>query len=73
MSLLSVPPVFAAGLTPLFLKSVAYQPLPFSWNPAALSILENVCRPHSGQTLRAGSLSFRRYSFWNPQEEQRYS
>src|SRR5713101_9305877 len=33
---------FAAGLAPLFLKSVAYQPLPFNWNPAALSILENV-------------------------------
>src|SRR6266568_3967257 len=53
VSLLSVPPLFAAGLAPLFLKSVAYQPLPFNWNPAALSI----CR----------------YSFWNPQEEQRYS
>src|SRR6266480_7338938 len=73
VSILSVPPVFAAGLAPLFLKSVAYQPLPFSWNPAALSILENVCLPHSGQSVRTGSLSFCRYSFWNPQEEQRYS
>src|SRR6266571_2950787 len=73
VSLLSVPPLFAAGLAPLFLKSVAYQPLPFNWNPAALSILENVCLPHSGQSVRIGSLSFCRYSFWNPQEEQRYS
>jgi hypothetical protein len=64
---------FAAGFAPLFLKSVAYQPLPFNWNPAALSILQNVCLPHSGQTVRTGSLSFRRYSFWNPQDEQRYS
>src|ERR1700752_2241993 len=24
---------FAAGFEPLFLKSVAYQPLPLSWNP----------------------------------------
>src|SRR5205807_514091 len=42
--LLSLPPVvvallasgLAAGFAPLFLKSVAYQPLPFNWNPAAL-------------------------------------
>src|ERR1700716_2047318 len=64
---------FAAGFAPLFLKSVAYQPLPFNWNPAALSILQNVCLPHSGQTVRTRALSFRRYSFWNPQDEQRYS
>src|SRR2546425_306036 len=34
------PEVFAAGFDPLFLKSVAYQPLPLSLKPAALSILE---------------------------------
>src|SRR3979490_466220 len=64
---------FAAGFAPLFLKSVAYQPLPFNWNPAALSILENVCLPHFGHWVRIGSLSFCRYSFWKAQEEQRYS
>ena len=29
---------FSAGLEPLFLKSVAYQPEPFNWNPAAVNI-----------------------------------
>jgi ABC-type molybdate transport system permease subunit len=28
---------FSAGFLPAVLKSVAYQPLPFSWKPAALS------------------------------------
>src|SRR5438445_9171159 len=63
--------VFAAGFG--FLKSVAYQPEPFSWNPAAVSILENVFFPHSGQTVFTGSVTFCRYSFWNAQDEQRYS
>src|SRR6267142_2938576 len=65
--------VFAAGFEPLFLKSVAYQPLPLSWNPAAESILEKVFLLHSGHTVMTGSETFRRYSFWNPQDEQRYS
>src|SRR5712692_7154796 len=63
--------VFAAGFG--FLKSVAYQPEPFSWNPAAVSILENVFFPHSEQTVFTGSVTFCRYSFWNAQDEQRYS
>src|SRR6266436_6462494 len=58
--------VFAAGFG--FLKSVAYQPEPFSWNPAAVSILENVFFPHSGQTVFTGSVTFCRYSFWNAQD-----
>src|SRR5204862_3901375 len=60
-------------LAPLFLKSVAYQPLPLSWNPAAVSIFENVSLPHSGQRVRTGAVTFCRYSFWKPQTEQRYS
>src|SRR5882672_2250515 len=50
--------VFAAGFEPLFLKSVAYQPLPLSLKPAALSILEKVLLLHSGQTDMTGSLIF---------------
>src|SRR5260221_12355559 len=51
---------FSAGFGPLFLKSVAYQPLPFNRNPAALSIFENVSLPHSGQSVRTRSRSFLR-------------
>jgi len=68
---LSLPASCAAGFG--FLKSVAYHPLPFKWNPAEVSIFRNDSLPHSGHAVSAGSLSFRRYSFWNPQDEQRYS
>ena len=34
----TAPSAFSAGLEPLFLKSVAYQPDPFNWKPAAVSI-----------------------------------
>src|SRR3990172_9093656 len=61
------------GLAPLPLKSLAYQPEPLSWKPAAVSIFWNDALPHSGQEDSNGSLTFRRYSFWNPQDEQRYS
>ena len=70
-SLLPLSPLFAAGFG--FLKSVAYHPLPFKWNPAAVSILEKVCLSHSGQSVITGSLIFFRYYFWNPQDVQRYS
>ena len=61
------------GAAPELRKSVAYQPLPFSWNPAAVSILENVGLPHALQTVRVASLSLCRNSCWCPQLEQRYS
>src|SRR5688572_22234201 len=63
---------FAAGFEP-FLKSVAYQPLPLSWNPAAVSIFWNVGFPHEVQTVSGWSLHFWRNSCWWPQPEQRYS
>jgi hypothetical protein len=63
----------AAGLDPLCLKSVAYQPEPLSWNPAAVSCFLNVALPHSGQVVSTGSLTFCRYSFWNPHAPHRYS
>jgi hypothetical protein len=67
------PSAFAAGFAPPPLKSVAYQPLPFSWNPAAVTIFANVSWPHSVQRVCGASLSFWRNSCWWPQLEQRYS
>jgi hypothetical protein len=63
----------AAGLEPLFLKSVAYQPLPFSWKPAAVTIFEKDCAPHFVHTVSGASLTFCRNSCWWPQAAQRYS
>jgi hypothetical protein len=64
----------AAGFfDPEFLKSVAYQPLPFSWKPAAVTILENSGAPHFVQTVNCASLTFCRNSCWWPQRAQRYS
>jgi hypothetical protein len=55
------------------LKSVAYQPEPFSWNPAAVTSLLKVGFSHSGQIDRGGSETFCRYSLWNPHDAHRYS
>jgi hypothetical protein len=64
---------FDAGFAPLFLKSVAYQPLPFNWKPAAVTIFEKVGLPHFVHTVRGASLTFSRNSCWWPQLPQRYS
>ena len=50
--------VFFAALVllPPLLKSVTYQPPPFSWNPAAVTILLNVAFLHSGQSVSLASL-----------------
>jgi hypothetical protein len=72
--LVSEPPsVLAAGFAPPPLKSVAYQPLPFSWKPAAVTIFEKDSSPHFVQRVCGGSLSFCRNSCWWPHWEQRYS
>ncbi len=73
LPLLAPSSVFATGLLPLFLKSVAYQPEPFNWNPAAVNIFWNVSLPQLVQMVSRGSLTFCRNSFWNPQSLQRYS
>ena len=44
------------GAEPLPLKSVTYQPPPFSWKPAAVTILLKVGFLHSGQSVKRGSL-----------------
>ncbi|MEY2654521.1 MAG: hypothetical protein RLZZ524_1549 [Pseudomonadota bacterium] len=56
-----VPAVVAAAELPVeppLRKSVAYQPEPLSWKPAAVTCLENVSAPQAGQVLRVGSDSF---------------
>src|ERR1043165_9538928 len=63
----------AAAFAPLFLKSVAYQPLPLSWKPAAVSSFWNVSLPHALHVVSGASLHFCRNSCWWPQLEQRYS
>jgi hypothetical protein len=66
-------PLSAAGAPPELRKSVTYQPVPFNWNPAAVTILEKVAWPQLGQSVSAGSDTLRRYSFWNPQFVHLYS
>jgi len=66
-------PDLAAGFAPPPLKSVAYQPLPLSWNPAADSSLLNVSLPQDGQTVSFGSECFWRNSSWKPHSEHLYS
>ena len=41
---------------PDVLKSVSYQPVPFSLNAAAVSCLTNADAPHAGQSVSSGSL-----------------
>src|SRR5262249_13591828 len=61
------------ALLPLFLKSVAYQPVPFNWNPAAVTIFLKLFLPHSGHLVSGASFRRCRYSFWKPHLAQRYS
>src|SRR5436190_20056420 len=65
--------LLAVAFFPVFLKSVAYQPLPLSWKPAAVSIFVNVSLPHAVQTVSGASLHFWRNSCWWPQLEHLYS
>ncbi|ODV12103.1 MAG: hypothetical protein ABT20_04410 [Rubrivivax sp. SCN 70-15] len=54
-------------------KSVAYQPEPFSWKPAAVICLANVAAPQAGQTVSSGSETFCSTSWAWPQVVQRYA
>src|SRR6267142_2202916 len=55
------------------LKSVAYQPVPLSWKPAAESCLRYSGLPQAGHTESGASDTFCRCSSWCPQTAQRYS
>ena len=49
-------------------KSVAYQPDPLSWKPAAVSCLENVSLPHAGHSVSGASEIFCKTSLAWPQD-----
>jgi hypothetical protein len=57
----------AAAAEPPPLKSVAYQPVPLSWKPGAVSCLLNLGAPQTGQSVRASSLIFCKTSLAWPQ------
>src|SRR4029453_1710970 len=65
-------PSVLAGLLP-FLKSVAYQPEPLSWNPAAETSFVRLSVWQEGNVDSGGSDSFCSTSCSLPQDEQRYS
>ncbi len=52
-------------------KSVTYQPVPFNWNPAAVSCFLNFASPQAGQSVRGASETFCSASFAKPQASQR--
>jgi hypothetical protein len=56
------------GAAPPPLKSVAYQPEPLSWKPAAVSCFLNVGWAQDGQTSNTGSDIFCNTSLTNPQD-----
>ena len=64
LSLLSV---LAGAVFAPPLKSVAYQPEPLSWKPAAVSCLVNEGLPQAGHTLSGGSDIFCKWSLAKPQ------
>ena len=63
----------AAGFAPLLRKSVAYQPEPLSWNPAADNSFFNSGLWHDGHAVRGASLNFCSASISWPQAAHRYS
>lgn len=59
------------GALPLLRKSVTYQPVPFSWNPAAVSCFLNVLFPQDGHSVSGASDIFCNTSLLKPQSSQR--
>ncbi len=59
--------VFLAGLLPL--KSLAYQPVPFSWKLGAETCFSKLAWPHCGQVVETASLTLRISSALWPQLE----
>jgi hypothetical protein len=58
----------AAGAVVPPRKSVAYQPDPLSWKPAAVSCLPKVAAPQAGQTVSGSSEIFCSTSLAWPQD-----
>ena len=65
---LASPGTAAAGDDAPPLKSVAYQPEPLSWKPAAVSCLANAGAPQCGQTVNGASDIFCKTSLAWPQD-----
>ena len=63
------PSAFADEVPPL--KSVTYQPDPFSWKPAAVTCLRNPSAPQAGQIDNGGSDTLRNRSAAWPHASQR--
>ena len=63
--------VVVDGALPLLRKSVTYQPVPFSWKPAAVSCFLNVLFPQVGQSVSGASDTFCNTSLLKPQSSQR--
>jgi hypothetical protein len=62
-----------AGALPEPLKSVAYQPEPLSWNPAAVNCFLKVGFPQLGQSCKGASEIFCNTSLENPQDSHLYA
>jgi len=61
-----------ADVPPLPLrKSVTYQPVPLSWNPAAVSCFLKVLLAQDGQSVKGASDTFCNTSLAKPQDSQR--
>lgn len=59
------------GALPLLRKSVTYQPVPFNWNPAAVSCFLNVLLLQDGQSVSGASDTFCNTSLAKPHSSQR--
>jgi len=57
----------------LFLKSVSYQPVPFSLKLLADTSFFNDAFPQAGQSVKGASLNFWIFSSSAPQDSHRYS
>jgi hypothetical protein len=69
--LVDVVDVEVEGALPLLRKSVTYQPVPFSWKPAAVSCFLNVLFPQDGHSVSGASDTFCNTSLLKPQSSQR--
>ena len=67
LSVLGAAVVLLSVLVFLPLKSVAYQPVPLSWKPGAVSCLEKLACWHSGHSVNGASDIFCKTSLANPQ------
>ena len=52
-------------------KSVAYQPVPFNWKPAAVNCFLKLGLPHDRHTVSTGSEIFCKTSLAKPHSSQR--